>query len=172
MRWNVITWLPVATIASPVFAMDYATVEETQARLFPDVAFAPAPITLTEADRAALRDASGVREPFDPTRIWRGTDGSVVVVDEVVGKHEKILYAVGIEPSGHVRGIEILNYRETYGGEVRDAAWRTQFVGRSSESPPVLGETIRNVSGATLSCKHVTDGVRRVLALYARKLAR
>jgi hypothetical protein len=29
-----------------------------------------------------------------------------------------------------------------------------------------LGKNIRNVSGATLSCKHVTDGVNRLLATY------
>jgi Na+-transporting NADH:ubiquinone oxidoreductase subunit NqrC len=29
-----------------------------------------------------------------------------------------------------------------------------------------LNEGITNISGATLSCRHVTEGVRRVLATY------
>jgi len=29
-----------------------------------------------------------------------------------------------------------------------------------------LGKDIQNVSGATLSCRHITDGVTRLLATY------
>ena len=29
-----------------------------------------------------------------------------------------------------------------------------------------LDEDIQNISGATLSCRHLTDGVKRLLALY------
>jgi len=34
-----------------------------------------------------------------------------------------------------------------------------------------LGRQIRNISGASLSCRHVTDGVRRLLSTYAIVLA-
>jgi len=33
-----------------------------------------------------------------------------------------------------------------------------------------LDADIHNISGATLSCRHVTDGVRRLLSLYAHAL--
>jgi hypothetical protein len=33
-----------------------------------------------------------------------------------------------------------------------------------------LEEDIQNISGATLSCRHITEGVRRLLALYAAEL--
>jgi Na+-translocating ferredoxin:NAD+ oxidoreductase RnfG subunit len=88
------------------------------------------------------------------------------VIDEVLGKHERIKYAVAIGPDGTVRQIEILDYRESYGYEVRDAAWRQQFVGKTAASTLQLGADIRNISGATLSSKHLTDGVKRVLAMY------
>ena len=29
-----------------------------------------------------------------------------------------------------------------------------------------LGEEIKNISGATMSCRHITEGVNRVLATY------
>ena len=35
-----------------------------------------------------------------------------------------------------------------------------------------LGKDIRNISGATLSCKHITQGVKRVLAVYDLLLAK
>ncbi|HMA81439.1 MAG TPA: FMN-binding protein, partial [Candidatus Binatia bacterium] len=34
-----------------------------------------------------------------------------------------------------------------------------------------LDKDIRNLSGATLSCQHVTEGIRRNLALYHVALA-
>jgi Na+-transporting NADH:ubiquinone oxidoreductase subunit NqrC len=88
------------------------------------------------------------------------------IVDEVIGKHELITYAVGLDPQGVVRGIEILDYRETRGGEVRDPRWRAQFNGKHAGDAVRLGQDIQNLSGATLSCRHITDGVRRLVALY------
>jgi Na+-translocating ferredoxin:NAD+ oxidoreductase RnfG subunit len=92
------------------------------------------------------------------------------VVERVVGKHEFITVAVGINPNGTVKGIEIMDYRESYGYEVREASWRAQFVGKSASSPLQLSSDIKNTSGATLSSKHVTEGVKRVLQRYETSL--
>jgi Na+-transporting NADH:ubiquinone oxidoreductase subunit NqrC len=89
----------------------------------------------------------------------------------VIGKHEFITYALALTPDGTIRGIEILDYRETYGGEIRNPNWRRQFVGKRSGSRLRLDEDIKNISGATLSSRHVTDGVRRLLAIYQLLLA-
>ena len=76
--------------------------------------------------------------------------------------------AVGLtlSPAGAVRQIEILNYRESYGGEIRNPDWRKQFVGKGARSRFALNDGINNISGATLSCRHVTEGVHRILATY------
>jgi Na+-transporting NADH:ubiquinone oxidoreductase subunit NqrC len=50
---------------------------------------------------------------------------------------------------------------------VRDPRWRAQFKGKRSGAPLRLDDDIQNVSGATLSCRHITDGVRRLVALHA-----
>ncbi len=88
----------------------------------------------------------------------------------MLGKHELITYAVALDAQGRVRGIEVLEYRESHGGQVRDAKWRAQFAGKSVADPLQLDRDIRNISGATLSCRHVTDGVKRVLAMYESHL--
>jgi Na+-translocating ferredoxin:NAD+ oxidoreductase RnfG subunit len=88
------------------------------------------------------------------------------IVDEVIGKHELITFAVAIDPQGIVRGVEILDYRETRGGEVRDPRWRAQFVGKGARDALRLGEDIQNLSGATLSSRHITDAVRRLVVLH------
>ena len=77
-----------------------------------------------------------------------------------------ITYAVGIAPNGSVKGIEILEYVESYGYEVADSQWRKQFIGKTASDPVKLNQDIQNISGATLSSKHLTDGVKRILVLY------
>jgi Na+-transporting NADH:ubiquinone oxidoreductase subunit NqrC len=93
-----------------------------------------------------------------------------VLVDEVIGKHELITYALGVSTDGVVRNVEIMDYREARGGEVRDPRWRAQFKGKRSDSPLRLEEDIQNLSGATLSCRHITEGVRRLLVIHAAAL--
>jgi len=88
------------------------------------------------------------------------------VLDHVIGKHLYIDYAVALDTSGRVMRVDILQYRESYGGEVREPGWLAQFVGKSSASPLKIGSDIRNISGATLSSQHLTEGVKRVLSTY------
>jgi len=94
----------------------------------------------------------------------------VFIFDRVIGKHLYIDYAVALDPNGRVHRVEILQYRESYGGEVKDQAWLSQFVGKTGGSPLEVGKDIRNISGATLSSHHVTQGVKRILAVYGNRL--
>ena len=120
----------------------------------------------SEAQRDKMRELSSVREPFRGERVWRTSKGEWLVVDEVLGKHEQVKYALAINADGSIKGIEIMEYVESYGYEVGEASWRNQFVGKTSASTLKLNKDISNISGATLSCKHLTDGVKRVMVMY------
>jgi Na+-translocating ferredoxin:NAD+ oxidoreductase RnfG subunit len=159
--------LPVSALIAPsAFAVQYLNVEQAQKAIFPGKTFTSAPMKLTSSQRKAIEQASGVRVLRDEQQVWRITGGSWFIVDEVVGKHEFITYAVGLNADGSVKQIEIMDYRETYGGQIRDQRWRAQFVGKTSKSTLKLDSDIKNISGATLSCRHITDGVKRLLAFY------
>jgi Na+-translocating ferredoxin:NAD+ oxidoreductase RnfG subunit len=140
--------VPLAVVSTSAHATAYLTVEQAQRAIFPGATFAT------------------TGQP----NVWRTSNGGVFVVDRVVGKHEFITMAVGINPNGTVKQIEIMDYRESYGYAVRDAAWRAQFVGKNANSQLQLDADIKNISGATLSSKHVTDGVKRILQKYASSL--
>ena len=84
----------------------------------------------------------------------------------MIGKHEFITYAVGLNADGSVKQIEVMDYRETYGGQVRDERWRAQFIGKKYGAKLKLDDDIQNISGATLSSRHIADGVRRLLATH------
>jgi Na+-translocating ferredoxin:NAD+ oxidoreductase RnfG subunit len=160
-------WLPVAAISSTAYAATYFTTEQAQRAIFPGKMMTAAFVALSDAQARQIEKTSGVNVRTRDVKAWKVEGGGVFVLDEVVGKHEFITYAVGIDADGHVAGVEIVDYRESYGYEVRNAEWRAQFIGKSTADPLQLTHDVRNVSGATLSCKHVTDGVKRVLATYA-----
>ena len=165
--------LPISAIVVPsAFAVQYLTIDQAQKAIFPGKSFTAAPVKLTGAQKKAIEQASGVRVLREEEQVWRVNGGGWFIVDEVVGKHEFITYAVGLNADGSVKQIEIMDYRETYGGQIRDERWRAQFVGKTGKSTLKLDTDIKNISGATLSCRHVTDGVKRLLALYEVTLKR
>lgn len=175
MRANCSMWLlPLAALLVPEAAAEarvYLTVEQAQGALFPRATFSPNPVILTQAQIASIQKQSGQRVLTPNLPAWRVSTGGWFIVDKVIGKHEFITFALGIDPTGAVKGIEVLEYRESYGGEVAAPAWRAQFLGKRATSPLRLGADIRNISGATLSCKHLTDGVKRLLSTHAIALA-
>jgi len=135
---------------------------------------------LPEPDRLAeaLR-AQGLRVPkgFQP-QLWRmqstqpGPAGASaaqplgwLAADRVIGKYDWIDFAVGFANDGTVLGMDVLAYRESHGAEVRQAQWRAQFKGRKGPQALRLTDDIRSISGATLSCQHLTEGVQRLSAL-------
>ncbi|MCC6352735.1 MAG: FMN-binding protein [Verrucomicrobiae bacterium] len=147
------------TVTAPcAFAAQYLTVEEARRLCFPSAtAFDPRPI------------GGGA------TRCWaaRGPAGPLgyALFDAVIGKHLLIDYMLAVDPAGKILGLEILAYRESYGGQIRNASWRKQFHGLGPSKAPRFQRDIANIGGATLSCRHVTEGVNRLLRLFAERIA-
>ena len=170
MYWkaNPLIILGLASLTSPIVAHAkiYVSVEQAQKQLFPNASLIKTPILITDDLQEKLRTASSIRHQFQGDRIWRSADGGWFIVDEVVGKHEMITYAVALNSSGNISGIEVMEYVESYGYEVADEQWRKQFLGKKASDPIKLNQDIQNIGGATLSCKHLTDGVKRVTTLH------
>jgi Na+-transporting NADH:ubiquinone oxidoreductase subunit C len=172
-------WLSASSgilLAAPAFvqAAQYATAEETARRSFPEAtAFREVLVQPSTDDVSAV--AAVVGKPglrATPWRILVASRGAEVIgavaIDSVVGKLELIDYAVAVGADGKIRDVEILAYRESHGYEVKLPAWRRQFVGKGADASLRVGDDIANISGATLSCVHVTDGVRRSVLYVAR----
>ncbi len=167
MQHNRWVWLPVAAISTSVYATTYFTTEQAQQAIFPGEKFTAAYATLTDEQVRQIEKASDANVLQKEVKAWKVAGGGWFILDQVVGKHEFITYAIGLNTDGSVKSIEIVDYRESYGYEVRNPQWRKQFVGKTAADPLKLNQDIRNISGATLSSKHITDGVKRILATYA-----
>lgn len=157
--------------AGTAFAERFLTMAETLKLCFPRAdRFEEKKIHLAPEQLKAVGQKAGSKATNPALRLWFARLGTNVVgtlvFDQVIGKHEMLDYAVAISPEGKVMQIEILEYREHYGGQVRSPKWREQFQGKTADAPLKLNDDIYNISGATMSCRHVTEGVRRVLATY------
>ncbi|OUS11890.1 Na(+)-translocating NADH-quinone reductase subunit C [Gammaproteobacteria bacterium 53_120_T64] len=146
---------------APLYAETFLTVEQARQALWADVSMVPINVELTKAQMKAITKASNVRVSRRRLNAWKTAEGGWFIIDQVVGKHEMIDMAVALDAAGKVVGLEVLTYRETYGDEIKHPKWLAQFLGRGNEEYLKLDQQIKNISGATLSCRHVTDGVNR-----------
>jgi len=158
----------------PAHAASYLSVEQAQKEFFPGAdRFELRDAKINEAEKELIEKKSGTKVRLAEQKAWRAWKGTkplgYFLVDEVYGKHEFITYAAAIDPNGLLSHVQILEYKESYGGDVKNPLWLKQFLGKGIAAPLTLGNDIVNISGATLSCKHVTDGIRRILATYEVK---
>jgi Na+-translocating ferredoxin:NAD+ oxidoreductase RnfG subunit len=158
-------------VAQVCVAADYMSVEQAQRAQFPEADhFDEVVLALNPTQKTGVSDLAGAQPPHRSLRAWRAIRGEEVLgyvfVDEVLGRQDMITYAIGIDHSGRLGTLEVLSYRESHGGEIRGTAWRNQFDGRVGLEHMRFGADIKNIAGATLSCEHVTQGVRWILALW------
>ena len=167
----------IALLLSPAVCLQahaeiYMTDSQAATLLFPQEKLTRKQVELTQAEADSIEQGSGEKVRSKQLSLFESNvKGNLVFIDQVLGKHEFITYAVGIS-NGKVAGIEIIEYRESYGQKVREEEWRKQFVGKEKSAKFKLNDDIKNISGATLSSAHVTAGVKRILHSYEKLRAR
>jgi hypothetical protein len=113
---------------------------------------------------AGATAAAVIVGPDTALRVTRGdTLLGFAVVRNVKGKDQPITFLVAADTGDRLRDVDILVYREPYGGEIAYEAWRRQFRGKSAADTLVVGRQIRGISGATISVNAVTLGVRKAI---------
>lgn len=153
------------------YANDYLTIAQAQQLLFPSATqFISSPILLSVAEKLKIQQQSGLKQRWSQQMAYKVFKHQQhlgwLMIDDVIGKHEFITYAVAISAQGAVMGVEILTYRETHGTQVRDQSWRKHFVGKTLKDPFQLDKDVPNIAGATLSCRNILSGTQRLLIIY------
>lgn len=169
----------LAALAAPtavVVAADYLSIEAAQKAVFPEgTRFDEVVLRPTPAQLQAILALAGPQPRRGSLRVWEvHKDGQVLghfFVDEVIGREELITYALGIDANAKVRTPEVMAYRESHGGEIRNTGWLKQFARADDLEHMRFRVDIKNIAGATLSSEHVTQGVRYLLALWQTTLA-
>jgi Na+-translocating ferredoxin:NAD+ oxidoreductase RnfG subunit len=148
----------------------YLTEEQALKLLFPKSQQVRAEeLRLAPEQKARIQERIGWKFPEESFRAFKAESNGKVdgfaVIQETIGKHRPITYMVGVTPDGKVSDIEILVYRESKGSEVRMKRFNSQYEGKTPLDPIRINKDIINITGATMSVRSVSAGVKRALVL-------
>jgi H+/Na+-translocating ferredoxin:NAD+ oxidoreductase subunit G len=126
-------------------------------------------IRLTPEKKVQIEERIGWKFPEEFFEVYIGETGMQVdgyaLIQNTIGKHKPMTYMVGVDQTGHVLNVELLVYRESRGSEVRTKRFNVQYEGKTVSDPVRLNKDIINISGATMSVRSLSAGVKRVLVL-------
>lgn len=126
-------------------------------------------LRLTEEKKAQIEERIGWKFPEELFEIYIGETGTKIdgyaLVQNTIGKHKPMTYMVGIDDKGRVSDVELLVFREARGSEVRTKRFNVQYEGKTCLDPVRINKDIINISGATMSVRSMSAGVKRGLVL-------
>jgi Na+-translocating ferredoxin:NAD+ oxidoreductase RnfG subunit len=127
-------------------------------------------VWLTDTQSAAIQKILGDQIDYKERRVthYFGLDGSdkpmgAMIIGNEIGRSYPITFMVVINLDGTVKDVEIMVYREPHGWEVRFESFMSQFFGRDAIDP---FDDINNITGATLSVRSMTKGVKKAVAEF------
>jgi len=148
----------------------YLTPDEAAQLMFPESDHIRSEvITLSPDQKQLIEERIGWHFPETTFDCFIGeTKGKIdgwAIMQHTIGKHKPMTYMVGVDPSGEVNNVEVLVYRESRGSEVRTKRFNYQYQGKTSYHPIRINRDIINISGATMSVRSMSAGVKRALVL-------
>jgi hypothetical protein len=148
----------------------YLTEEEALKLMFPKSDRIKKDLLRVSTDKKiVIEERIGWKFPEDSFEVYVGETGTQVdgyaLVQNTIGKHKPMTYMVGVDTHGRVSNVELLVFREARGSEVRTKRFNVQYEGKTVLDPVRINKDIINISGATMSVRSISAGVKRVLVL-------
>jgi hypothetical protein len=126
-------------------------------------------IKLGPEKKSLIEERIGWKFPEESFEVYIGETGTQIdgyaVVQNTIGKHKPMTYMVGVDNQGFVSDVELLVFREARGSEVRQKRFNAQYEGKTVHDPVRINKDIINISGATMSVRSMSAGIKRVLVL-------
>jgi Na+-translocating ferredoxin:NAD+ oxidoreductase RnfG subunit len=126
-------------------------------------------LKLTREQKTTVEGRIGWKFPEESFEIYIGETGTTVdgyaLAQNTIGKHKPMTYMVGLDENGHVTNVELLIFREARGSEIRMKRFNSQYEGKTVLDPVRINKDIINISGATMSVRSMSAGVKRMLVL-------
>ena len=155
------------------FANVLSTVDETLKVFFPDASsIDKEKHTLSPQDQEAIEAAGKVRLDRDEFQFYVAKkEGEILgyaIQDAVPGKWGLIYYMLHIDPQGKIKDTIVLAYEEKRGKPVAKRRFLKQFRGKTVKNKIKMMSDIRGVTGASISSRGMTDGIRKTLHVFNR----
>ena len=148
----------------------FLTVEEAVELMFPESDLIQKELVqMTAEQKATIQERIGWNFPEEVFEIYVGkTKGKIdgyAVLQNTIGKHKHMTYMVGVDSRGRVFNVELLVFREARGSEVGRKRFSYQYHGKDLGDPIRINRDIINISGATMSVRSMSAGVKRGLVI-------
>jgi Na+-translocating ferredoxin:NAD+ oxidoreductase RnfG subunit len=88
------------------------------------------------------------------------------IEDTVMGKWGPIHYLVGLDTQGVISQVIVLDYQEIRGRPIAKKRFLKQYQGKGAGDHLELHKDIDGVTGATISSRSLTDGVRKLVHIF------
>jgi len=126
-------------------------------------------IRLTPDKKELIEQRIGWKFPEESFELYIGETGDKIdgyaMIHNTIGKYKHMTYMVGVDPKGTCTDVELLVFRDAKGSEVGKKRFNAQYDGRTVSDPIRINKDIINISGATMSVRSMSAGVKRVLVL-------
>jgi Na+-translocating ferredoxin:NAD+ oxidoreductase RnfG subunit len=126
-------------------------------------------IELTQEKKDLIEQRIGWKFPENAFELYIGETGNKIdgyaMVHNTIGKHKHMTYMVGVDANGVCSDVELLVFREARGSEVGRKRFNSQYEGKTVSDPIRINKDIINITGATMSVRSISAGVKRVLVL-------
>ncbi len=126
-------------------------------------------LQLTQDRKDLIEQRIGWKFPEQAFEVYIGETGEKIdgyaMVHNTIGKHKHMTYMVGVDAKGACSDVELLVFREARGSEVGRKRFNVQYEGKTVLDPIRINKDIINITGATMSVRSISAGVKRVLVL-------
>lgn len=126
-------------------------------------------IRLTPEKKELIEQRIGWKFPEESFELYIGETGDKIdgyaMIHNTIGKYKHMTYMVGVDQKGACTDVELLVFRDAKGSEVGKKRFNSQYDGLTVSDPIRINKDIINISGATMSVRSMSAGVKRVLVL-------
>lgn len=126
-------------------------------------------IRLTPDKKDLIEQRIGWKFPEESFELYIGQTGEKIdgyaMIHNTIGKYKAMTYMVGVDATGSCTDVELLVFRDAKGSEVGRKRFNSQYDGKTVTDPIRINKDIINISGATMSVRSMSAGVKRVLVL-------
>lgn len=157
-----------------VFAETFCTVQDAIKILLPEAQdIKEETKILTDTQKQAISKNADVQ--FNPEldkeyHFYIGqANGQIVgyaVENTVKGKWGPIRYILALDPEGKIKDVLILELKEKRGRPVKERKFLDQFLNMTISDPIRLKKDIKGITGATISSKGMSDGIRKIVYVF------
>jgi len=158
----------------PTAAEELISVDKALQKIFRKAsAFTPHTVTLSAEQISRLEEKADITfagAHLETVTFYTAQENGQTVgyafEDTVLGKWGPIHYLAGLNTDGQVKEVVILAYDEIRGRPVAKPRFLRQYKGKGLPAPVKLQRDIDGISGATISSRSLTDGIRKILYIF------